>query len=411
VRSLGAEFLGYRLAIAADYLLSGLDLKIVRNGYVVFDGAFIAEVGSGPPRLVDEVREYRGCLVMPGLVNCHVSTLCAAFKDESAPIELDTRFSAYERILELREKLLSLASRSQLLEAARKLIKFMVKSGTTTMLDFVRGGAEKVNLVLEALEKVNVNALLLACPEHKFYRDEVIIGHSEYPPEVIQPILKMSRKLKGFGLMNPLFIPANALRQLARVAEGRGFFKAIHAGEMPPAEWEGKGVWKTQVEMALGFFKADMLFHVNYISEEDVKLIAESGKSVVCCTRLTQALRFKPAPIDLMVKHGVNVTLGTGNSMIISPDMLREVEATYNFYSYLGKPIKPVEVLKMATVNAGEALKERVGAIEEGYRADVVVLRVDEGNMYATRDIIASVVKRAGEMNIEAVYVGGKEAP
>jgi len=390
--------------VLASYALLGEELKLGKNVYLVFDDSTIVEVGFGKPDFVDEVHEYENCLLMPGLVNCHVHMLHSAFKSMLNAADENSITMVRER----KKQFLGVALRSDLAKAIEEMVDFMLRIGTTTILDFVEGGVEKVNLIYNVLSATPINFLLLGQPDYEFSQDEVLLGNYRYPPHSIYPLIKVKDRLKGFGLPNPMSIPIEALRQMARIAEDHGLMKAIHVADIPPKPWEGVGAWKTQTEAALDFYRADTLFHANYIFDEDVKAIAERGSSVVCCTRLTQVLGLKPAPIDLMIKHGVNVVLGTGSPMVISPNMMREMEATYNFYMYLGKPIEPIEILKMATVNSSRALREKIGVIEEGYRADIVVLRLDIGGLHRINDVAAFIVKNACELNVLHVYVAGK---
>jgi len=62
----------------------------------------------------------------------------------------------------------------------------------------------------------------------------------------------------------------------------------------------------------------------------------------------------------------------------------------------------------MATVNSSKALREKIGVIEEEYGADAVILRLDVGGICRLRDIAASIVKSACELNVLHVYVAGR---
>ncbi len=396
--------MSYRLAVVLRYALVGCDLRLVRNVHIVFEDGLIAEIELGKPSFVDEVHECEDCIAIPGLVNCHVHMLHAAFKDK---IDF-TGGNAVSKVRSVKKSILSSALRDEIFNAIRDTACFMLKTGTTTILDFVEGGAEKVNLVYDALRCTPINFMLLAEPNHEFSHDEILLGSSRFPPHAIYPLIQIKDRLKGFGLPNPMTLPIEALRQMARVAEDHRLMRAIHVADIPPKPWEGVGAWKTQTEMAIDFFRADLLIHMNYAFERDVELLSQRDCSVVCCTRLTQILGLKPAPIDLMLKKGVNVVLGTGSPMLISPDMFREMEATLNLYRFLGRDVKPIEVLKMATVNASKALNEKIGIIDEGYRGDVLLLKLDVGNINVDGDLIASIVKRACGLNVHRVYIAGK---
>ncbi|MHC1601157.1 MAG: hypothetical protein ACXQTI_04345 [Candidatus Nezhaarchaeales archaeon] len=71
--------------------------------------------------------------------------------------------------------------RSDLAKAIEEMVDFMLKTGTTTILDFVEGGVEKVNLIYNVLSATPINFLLLRQPDHEFSHDEVLLGNYRYP--------------------------------------------------------------------------------------------------------------------------------------------------------------------------------------------------------------------------------------
>ncbi|HCU08144.1 MAG TPA: hypothetical protein DF480_04140, partial [Clostridiales bacterium] len=46
--------------------------QVIRNGYLGIDGTMIDYIGAGMPTgTYDEIRDMKGCLLIPGLINCH----------------------------------------------------------------------------------------------------------------------------------------------------------------------------------------------------------------------------------------------------------------------------------------------------------------------------------------------------
>jgi cytosine/adenosine deaminase-related metal-dependent hydrolase len=68
------------------------------------------------------------------------------------------------------------------------------------------------------------------------------------------------------------------------------------------------------------------------------------------------------------------------------------------------------EVLAMATVEGSRAcgLDDRIGTLEVGKRADVLVLRADTPNLAPMSDPIGAVVHAAGTHNVDSVYLAGR---
>jgi len=107
------------------------------------------------------------------------------------------------------------------------------------------------------------------------------------------------------------------------------------------------------------------------------------------------------------------VALGTDNVMLNPPDMFREMDYTSRMLRATKRNAGVVssrEILKMATVNAAKVLglEGRLGSIEQGKRADVVLLDLNNGNLSFSRDLIASVVHRASAGDVKCVLVDGE---
>jgi len=91
--------------------------------------------------------------------------------------------------------------------------------------------------------------------------------------------------------------------------------------------------------------------------------------------------------------------VGTDNVMLNSPDIFHEME----FISKLLR-LDEREILKMCTWNSARILKEdKIGLIEEGMRANLVVIRADTPNMSGVRNWMRGVVRRATRADIGAM--------
>jgi len=105
-----------------------------------------------------------------------------------------------------------------------------------------------------------------------------------------------------------------------------------------------------------------------------------------------------------MLDSGLIVGVGTDNVMLNSPDMFHEME----FISKLLR-LDEREILKMCTWNSARILKEdKIGLIEEGMRANLVVIRADTPNMSGVRNWLRGVVRRATRADIGAILYEGK---
>jgi len=113
--------------------------------------------------------------------------------------------------------------------------------------------------------------------------------------------------------------------------------------------------------------------------------------------------------IILMNKMNCNVAIGTDNVMINSPDLFREMDYLWKVSMALHKKrIDPKTILKMATVNAGKLLNQKIGVIKQGFLADGIFLEKKSIDLDPLNNPHAAVVHRASESSIKAVMIGGE---
>jgi len=74
------------------------------------------------------------------------------------------------------------------------------------------------------------------------------------------------------------------------------------------------------------------------------------------------------------------------------------------------KPLMVRDILYCATMGGATCagLADKVGSLTPGKEADVLVIRADDINLYASNNAIGSVVQAAERSNVETVIIGGR---
>jgi len=119
-----------------------------------------------------------------------------------------------------------------------------------------------------------------------------------------------------------------------------------------------------------------LLAHCNYLEESDIPLLKNS--SVVFCPRSHNYFYHRNHPFEKLLKAHVNVALGTDSlASNDSLSMLDEIKFLHKTHKY----ISPVTLLEMATLNGAKALKlkAQIGALQRGWQADIIVLKIPTG--------------------------------
>ena len=120
------------------------------------------------------------------------------------------------------------------------------------------------------------------------------------------------------------------------------------------------------------------------------------------------------ANVQEMIENGINVSLGTdGQGSGSNLDLFEAMK----FAALLQKGkeedamlMPAYEVLKMATINGAKALglEEKIGSIEEGKLADIIILNLDTIVTKPVNDICSDIVYNVKGNNVETTIVNGK---
>jgi cytosine/adenosine deaminase-related metal-dependent hydrolase len=336
-------------------LLAGEDLTHIEEGHVVVENGVIQEAGDG---FLAGGLDLRTCLAMPSLMNSHTHV------GDSFAKEAAWGCSVAEAVGKkgLKWRLYKDSMKEERIAAMMSSLTQMLVSGTTCFADFRELGWEGIEELETALDEVPLKAIILG-------RD---VGISD---------------VDGLGLN---------LYQVDQIPEDRkDKLIVLHAGEA-----------KGEVETAL-LHDPDILVHCTHATKDDLKAIKKKKIPVVICPRSNAVLGVGFPDVGEMLRLGICVCLGTDNVLTNSPDLWREMEFLSKV-SCLKDRLEPLEVLKMATVNASKAFGRNCGTIEEGRTADLLFMNLDSMNLSGSRDLVASLVNRCGPEDIAEVMLDGR---
>jgi cytosine/adenosine deaminase-related metal-dependent hydrolase len=168
----------------------------------------------------------------------------------------------------------------------------------------------------------------------------------------------------------------------------------------------------------IGLLDANCTFaHMNVVREDEIRPIVASGMSVVWCPTASMIFgvggTVRGQHLQLH-RQGVNVALGSdapnwsgsidvGEQAFIA--MLTAREQTGR-----GDALEAEDVLPMATINGARALGwgDRVGSIEVGKRADIVIRRDDLPEAQPGLDPVRAVAYSGRAKSVDTVIVDGK---
>ena len=146
-----------------------------------------------------------------------------------------------------------------------------------------------------------------------------------------------------------------------------------------------------------------VLVHGIAFSEKDMDRIKAKDASVVWCADSNMFMFNRTTDIEMLLRKGINVCIGTDSPMSGGLNLLYEMKFDKALYKKLcSKELNDREILRMVTANPAKAyhLKNN-GAIAEGYIADLTMFR-DRGG--APENSVVS----AGLKDVMLVVIDGR---
>ncbi|HEX9821018.1 MAG TPA: amidohydrolase family protein [Methylomirabilota bacterium] len=394
--------------------------RILADGSVLVDGRDVAQVGPAatvrPPRTPDRVIDGRRYVVAPGFVDTHVHLtehLSRGLMLDDVPVARylpDWLLPLYSTVTPEEEQAAALLACVE-----------MIRTGTTTFCE--AGTLFDVAAVADAVEQAGMRAIL-----GRWTWD--LGGHGGRMRQTTDEALGLTEELLGkingrgdgrlgawplllgFGTCSEALIQgAHALA--ARHGVGWGMMhRALHPrlrtrDTLSLARLDALGV--------LG--PATKLAHMVYVDDADIALLARRGVKVVHCP--TAGLKHTKGlaahgRFPEMVEAGVGVSLGgdsaNGSNHV---DMLRLMYLAATLYkdARLDVGVLPAErVLEMATLRGAEALglERRIGSIEPGKRADLVLYDRDTPEWRPLLNPVNNLVYAASGASVRTVLIDGR---
>lgn len=400
------------LIVTNGYLVTmNLQREIVERGAVVVRDARIIAVGGvelADRFVADKVIDARGAIVMPGMINTHTHVSMSVFRGlgDDVPDRLRKLIFPLEKALVDRE-LVYWGGLHGMVE--------MVEGGVTTFADMYYFEDE----VARAAKAIGLRGVL----------GQTIV---DFPaPDAPEPYggFAYARTFIEQYRHDPLVTPALAphapysldverLRRVAREAEELDVPVLMHVAEMPDeVEILRKQRNQSPVEYLdeLGLLNRRLVAaHCIFVSPADIGLLAsrDVGVAHAMVANIKSAKGVSPA-LDMFGK-GVRVGLATdgpmsGNTLDII-GQLGYVAKLHKLEKRDRNVMPAADVVEMATRGGARALhlEDRIGSLEVGKLADLVVIDRDSPRMVPFYDVYSALVYAAVPSDVRTTIVHGR---
>lgn len=396
------------------------------DGMLVIDKGKVVEAGDAPElleRLPAETRvhDYRGKLIVPGLIDCHVHfpqlDIIGSFGAQLLDWLNQYAYPAEERF----------ADPEYAREVATAFVDQLMRNGTTTALVFGTVHAHSADAIFEAAEARDMRLIAgkvlmdSNCPES--LRDDPETAYSESKALI--------ERWHGKGRLGyaitPRFALTSSREQLA--AAGRlareypDVWVHTHLAEnMDEVEEIAKLFPESRSYLAVyeehGLLRKRSVFaHCLHMDEADRDCMGSKGGAAAFCPTSNLFLGSGLFDLAAMRAAGIRCGLGTDVGGGTSLSLLTTASEAYKVLHLQEHALPATRALYLATLGAAEALylEDEIGNFASGKEADFVVLDFEGSSLTARRTAAATSIEErlfalmtlADDRNIDSTWVHG----
>jgi aminodeoxyfutalosine deaminase len=363
----------------------------IENGAVLLSENRVAAVGTWrelAARARPPIVDLGPVILLPGLINSH----CHLDYTDMTGLPPQKEFPDWIKgLLALK----AAASYTDYAEAWLRGAKMLARTGATTVAD--------VEAVPELLPEVWSSTPLRVFS----FLEMTGVKSRRKPAEILREAaakIKSLSRARGSAGLSPHALYSTTpdlLRQTAALARRRKWLVTMHLAESraeyemyagqrgPMFDWLKRQrdmsdcQHRTPVQQArrYGLLGENFLaIHANYLDDDDIAALAESGSSVVHCPQSHAYFGHAPFPFQKLRDAGVNVCLGTDSlaSVLVTRRAKPELNmfAEMRTFAAAHPEVSPETIVRMATQNGARALgwKEEVGAFFGHAHADLIAI-------------------------------------
>jgi cytosine/adenosine deaminase-related metal-dependent hydrolase len=364
-----------------------------------------------------EVRDCRGCAVIPGLIQAHVHLCQVLFRNHADGLELldwlRERIWPFEAAHDARSLRLS----------AQLGIAELLLGGTTAVLDMatVRHSEQVLRAAAEAgirytggkalMDQGQLVPAALLDPTDAALREAERLGRRWHGAEDGRLRWALCPRFV-LSCSEPLWSGARALSERhgwlihTHASENKAECEAVRAavGDDNVAYFERLGLASRRLVLA----------HCVHLTPREEGVLARTGATAVHCPGANLKLASGVMPLPRLLRRGINVALGgDGAPCNNTLDAFHEMRlaATLHLPRFGPRALPPADVLALATSNGARALglEREIGSLEEGKRADLAVVDLRAPHLApAGDDLHATLVYGARAGDVRDVAVDGR---
>jgi 5-methylthioadenosine/S-adenosylhomocysteine deaminase len=383
-------------------------------GAVALDGRDIVAVGR-PEDVAARFRgaetiDARGQVVLPGLVNTHTHAPMVMYRglaDDLALMDWLEKYIFPAEAKTVSPEMVRVGTRLAALE--------MIQSGTTTFADMYYFEEEVGRAAKAAGLRGVLGQTIIGFP----------VADAKTPADSLARAEAFIEEFAGDDLIVPVPAPHSmytldeaSLKAAAAMADRHGIPLLTHLAETedevrtsqekhhltPAAYLESIGLLSPRVVAA----------HCVWVGPEDRALLARRGVKVSHNPESNMKLASGTAPVPAFLASGMTVGLGTygaaSNNDLDMFEAMRQAALLHKLATKDPRALPASAVLAMGTIDGARALGlgEKIGSIEVGKRADVIVVSMRGARQTPIYNPVSHLVYVATGADVQTTIVNGR---
>lgn len=373
---------------------------------ILIEDTKIKEIDKDIKEDVDKIINATGKVVMPGLINTHSHIPMSIFRETVDGYI--TQDWLEQKIWPMEDKL----KNEDIYYASMLSCIEMIKTGTTTINDMYFMTKDIIKAATDTGVRMQTTRTLMDLigdGDTRIQELEELIQEYSNKEETIS----FNIGIHGFYTTNALYI-----KKCVELAKKYNLPIHIHFCENAKEKEDIKTAYNVEspVELVKKYFKGMhvILAHSVKVDEKEINELANENIYVSHCPVSNLKLGCGIANISYMQEQGVTVSLGTdGQGSGSNLDLFESMKYTALLQKGIKenpKELPAYDVLKIATINGAKALglEEKIGTIEEGKNADIIIINLDSVTTKPINNIFAEIVYNVKGTNVETTIVNGK---
>ena len=382
--------------------------EVLKNSDIVIADGCIQTIGDVPSDFqADKIIDATDQIAMPGLINAHTHIPMSLFRNYADDLPF------WPWLMEKIKPVEDLLSAEHVYWGAKLGVLELIQSGVTCFSDMYFFMGEVANVTKESGIRACLSSALLEVDDlGPTFMKAAIDFHDNWQG-------------KADGRINVFFGPHSMylcspdfLKETTEEARKRKTGIHIHLSESKQEvadSLEKYGKSPVQYLADIGLFEClTAAAHCVHVSGDDIDLLRKHKVGALNNPTSNMKLANGFAPVEAMLKKGVNVALGTdGSSSNNNVNLFEEMHLAALVNKAVNEDAESVpapDVLRMATINGAKALglENEIGSLEVGKMADIILLDARKPHFFPRHNPVSSIVYSAQASDVSTVLVNGQ---